>query len=137
MKLRLEREIFGPKATIGKLYIDGVFECYTLEDVDRKLESGGVKIHSETAIPRGTYKVIIDLSNRFKKELPHILNVPKFEGIRIHPGNKSADTEGCILLGKNVSNDDFISESKKAFTAFFDKLKVAIDNGETVTIEVI
>jgi hypothetical protein len=136
MQLKVVRYGFGPKATIGKLYINDVFECYTLEDVDRHLESGGVKIQNETAMPRGLYDVIIDYSNHFGKDLPHILNVPQFVGIRIHPGNDDTATEGCLLLGKSVVNDDFISESKLDFNAFFDKLKAALNNGETVTIEI-
>lgn len=76
-------------STIGELLIDGVFECFTLEDKERD-----VKIKSETAIPKGTYKVIINQSNRFKRLLPLLLNVPNFEGVRIHSGNTNHNTEG-------------------------------------------
>lgn len=128
MKLRLERFEFGDTFTIGKFYIDGVFHCFSLEDKVRQ----GEKVDGQTAIPTGTYPVIIDLSTRFGKQLPHILGVPNFTGVRIHPGNTSKDTEGCILLGQNWTGGDFISNSKIAFNSFFEKLKEA----KTATIVV-
>jgi hypothetical protein len=121
MKLRLERFEYGSSYTIGKFYIDGVYHSFSLEDVVRK----GEKVNGQTAIPTGTYPVIIDLSARFGKQLPHVLSVPGFEGIRIHPGNTSKDTEGCILLGTAWTGGDFITNSKVAFNTFFDKLKEA------------
>ena len=121
MKLRLERFEYGSTYTIGKFYIDGVYHSFSLEDVVRK----GEKVNGQTAIPTGTYPVIIDLSARFGKQLPHVLNVPGFEGIRIHPGNTSKDTDGCILLGTSWTGGDFICNSKLAFNTFFDKLKEA------------
>jgi len=126
MKLRLERFEYGDTFTIGKFYIDSVSHCFSLEDKVRK----GEKVNGQTAIPTGTYPVIIDLSARFGKQLPHILGVPNFTGVRIHPGNTSKDTEGCILLGTAWTGGDFITNSKVAFNSFFDKLKVA----QTATI---
>lgn len=131
MELRLNRFKYGSKATIGKLFVNGVVECYTLEDVKR---ADGVKIDGATCIPAGMYMVTIDDSTRFQRLMPHILRVPNFEGVRIHSGNTDADTEGCILLGTSIENDDFISGSKDAFNVFFPKLKVALDAGETVSI---
>ena len=133
MELLLERYDFQEKSTIGKLYINAVFFCYTLEDIDRKLENGGIKQDHITAIPRGLYQVIIDMSTRFKKLMPHILNVPQFEGIRIHSGNSDIDTEGCIILGQNPK-DDWISNSRDTFNQFFTQLQSAINNKEKVTI---
>ena len=128
MKLTLKRYDFTPEATFGKLFVDGVFECEVLEDFDRKLESGGEKIYGETAIPRGKYHVLITYSNRFKRDLPLLLEVPQFEGIRIHPGNTAADTLGCLLVGTaRVGNT--IRNSKIAFNALFQKLEAA-DNIE-------
>ena len=121
MKLRLERFEYGSTYTIGKFYIDGVSHCFSLEDVVRK----GEKVNGQTAIPTGTYSVIIDVSVRFGKQLPHILDVPNFTGIRIHSGNTSKDTEGCILLGYTWEGGDRIGLSKAAFNSFFDKLKEA------------
>lgn len=128
MNLQLQRHTFTDKSTIGSLYVDGVFECYTLEDVVRP---EGVKIKGETAIPYDEYEVIIDFSNRFQKPMPHVMNVPMFDGIRIHPGNSDVDTEGCILLGKSKSVD-FIGNSREAFGAFFPKLQSGLTRGKVM-----
>lgn len=117
MELLLKRLHKTSNSTIGELYVNGVFQCYTLEDVERV-----VKIKNETAIPKGKYKVVITYSNRFKRDLPLLLNVPNFEGVRIHSGNTNHDTEGCILVGLTRSKD-FIGNSRKAFAKLFDKLK--------------
>lgn len=119
MKIQIKRLHKTENSTIGELTIDGKFECYTLEDKERE-----VKIKCETAIPKGTYNVIINQSNRFKKLLPLLLNVPNFEGVRIHPGNTNHDTEGCILVGRTMSKD-FIGQSRKAFESLFKKMKEA------------
>lgn len=87
--------------TLGSLFLNGKFFCYTVEDQDRLLETGGTKIKSRTAVPRGKFKMINTFSNRFQKELPLLVNVPGFEGIRIHGGNTAEDSEGCILVGTN------------------------------------
>ncbi len=136
MKITLTRTDITDASTIGELEIDGIFECYTLEDKDRKLEDGGVKVPGETAIPRGTYKVIIDFSNRFQRLLPLVLNVPQFTGIRIHPGNEAEDTEGCILVG-NSKSINFIGQSRAAFDALFKKLSDARGNHEEIHLEVV
>ena len=119
MIIAIKRLYKSENSTIGEMTVDGKWECYTLEDKERE-----VKIKSETAIPKGTYKVIINKSNRFKKLLPLLLNVPNFEGVRIHPGNSNHDTEGCILVGRTRSKD-FIGQSRKAFESLFAKMKLA------------
>jgi hypothetical protein len=101
------------------MLVDGLFQCFTLEDVERP-----VKIKGETAIPKGTYKVIINESNRFKRLLPLLLNVPDFEGVRIHSGNSNHDTEGCILVGQ-TRNKNYIGQSRKAFEKLFKKMQSA------------
>jgi len=121
MLIEVKRFEFQNTHTIGKMYINGVYECYTLEDVVRN----GSKVIGKTAIPTGEYKIIIDKSVRFKQDMPHILNVPNFTGVRIHSGNTSAHTEGCILLGTTWSGKDFIGNSRSAYKKFFDKLKQA------------
>lgn len=131
----IERGASGVSCTIGKLYVDGVFFAYSLEDVDRKLEAGGQKIKGETAIPRGVYGVVIDFSTRFQKQMMHVLNVPQFEGIRIHAGNTDKDTEGCILLGK-VRSDNAVFNSREAVNALFDKVQQALASGSTVSLEI-
>ena len=119
MEILIKRLHKTENSTIGELTIDGKFECFTLEDKERD-----VKIKGETAIPKGTYKVIINQSNRFKRLLPLLIDVKGFEGVRIHPGNSNHDTEGCILVGLNRSVD-YITKSRKAFYALFIKMQLA------------
>jgi len=116
MNLRLVRETFTEESCIGRLFINEKFECYTLEDAFRK-----VKIRNETCIPVGTYEIIISYSERFMVPLPLLLRVPNFEGIRIHWGNKAADTSGCILLGTE-RKPDFVTGSKIACSNLFKRL---------------
>lgn len=130
MELLLKRIHKTNNSTIGELSINGKFECYTLEDVERV-----EKVHGKTAIPKGRYQVVITMSNRFKVELPLLLNVPNFDGIRIHAGNKANDTEGCLLLGTTRSVD-FIGNSKLAMSKFLPKLKEALKKEKVfITIE--
>lgn len=126
MKIVVNRIELSDKSTIGTLTIDGKFFCYTLEDKVRS-----VKIAKVTAIPTGTYKVSQTVSNRFKILMPLLHDVPNFSGVRIHAGNKSEDTEGCILCGYTKAAD-FIGDSRKAFKDFMAKIK-GIEN---ITIEI-
>ncbi len=122
-RIFIQRFEFQEKCTIGKLFLDGVdLGIFTLEDKRRPL---GEKVFGQTAIPEGIYEVIITLSNHFKRELPLLLSVPQFDGVRIHPGNTDADTEGCILVGKTWAGGDFIGHSKEAFEELFGFLKTA------------
>ncbi|MGI0014162.1 MAG: DUF5675 family protein [Nitrososphaera sp.] len=91
MQLILQRYDRNEFRIIGKLYMDGRFFCWTLEDPENPPEGKG-------AIPLGTYQVIVNHSPRFNRLLPLLMNVPGFEGIRIHIGNVIADTAGCILV---------------------------------------
>ena len=137
MKIELHRLELGPKATIGKLYLDGIFECLTLEDVVRDLkEDGSGKVQNETAIGAGTYKVIIDFSQKFQKEMLHIMDVPFFTGIRIHSGNTDENTEGCVLVGNEKINDDFIHGGSHELPILQGKIQEAIDRGEEVDITI-
>ena len=116
----VKRRWFTDEATISDLIIDGFKKCFILEDPVR-IE----KIPNVTAIPEGTYELIISYSNRFKKHLPLLLNVPNFKGIRMHPGNTADDTSGCLLPGIGKSEDNkVIFYSRKAFTDVFELLKV-------------
>jgi hypothetical protein len=133
MKLKLVRDIAGADCTLGTLSVDGRFQCFTCEDVERL---DGPKIHGKTAIPRGRYNVAITHSNRFKRSLPLLIDVPGFSGIRIHPGNTAADTEGCILPGTRRTLAGVI-ESRVAFEALFAKIGDAISKGGSVTIEIV
>lgn len=129
MRLTLMREPSIGASTFGVLFVDGHFQCFTLEDVLRE----GPKVHGETAIPAGTYRIIINQSPRFRRRLPLLLQVPGFEGIRIHPGNHVDDTEGCILVGlrRDVAAGKVL-ESRLAFTPLLQKLEGA--NDITITI---
>jgi len=137
MKLRLERQILSDECTIGELSVDMVPECWICEDCDRHLEDNpDAKIKGKTCIPRGTYNVVITPSARFKRDLPLLEGVKGFDGIRIHPGNSAADTEGCLLPGKGHT-DKTVTESRAAFNALFAKIQQALQDGDTVTIEVV
>ena len=116
MILTLTRKEFTENSTIGDLYIDGTFFCYTLEDVVRD-----EKIYGETAIPYGEYNIQLTMSNRFKKILPLLINVPNYSGVRIHAGNTKADTHGCPLVGMTKSKD-FVGMSRVAMQKLMQKL---------------
>lgn len=127
VELLLKRIFKGPQYTIGKLYINGKYFCDTLEDVVRE-----TKIPNETAIPPGTYKVIVNMSPRFKRLLPRLLNVPGFDGILIHRGNTPSDTSGCILVGENKVKGKVINSTP------YEKKLVEIlkdENDISITIE--
>lgn len=141
MNLLLERTPSGTTCTIGDLYIDGDWFCFMLEDIVREVEGQPVeswKVKGKTAIPAGTYRVQITYSNRFKRDLPLLVSVPGFEGIRIHPGNTDADTEGCLLPGLALGlGGESISRSREAFDALFAKLHEAESAGEEIEITII
>ncbi len=123
MEILLERNIYTNDSTIGELTF-GDKKVFTLEDKVRDinkdgdlLDKGEEKVYGETAIPSGTYQIVITYSNRFKKPLPLLLNVRGFEGIRIHAGNTKANTYGCILLGLGKQTN-MITESRDAMSIF-------------------
>jgi hypothetical protein len=143
MKLTLKRIAKRPTYTIGRLYVDGVKFCDTLEDTDRGLTSTmslqdikKIKIASKTAIPSGTYTVTMNvISPRLSKKefyrkncdggrVPRLLNVPGYEGVLIHVGNTAKDSAGCILVGVN-SKVGAVLESKKTFLKLYTLLKKA------------
>lgn len=151
MRLTLNRIYKNSRYTIGKLYIDGVYFCNTLEDTDRELDNKmpidkikSIKVNAQTAIPKGEYKITLNVvSPRFSKypfyqevckgKLPRLLNVPGFEGILIHVGDgvKGPDlTEGCILVGKNKIKGGLL-EGKTVFTELYNKIK-----NQDLTIEI-
>ena len=134
MELTLNRIFLGSSATIGELLVNDKHLCDTLED---RVRPEGEKVYGKTAIPEGTYEVKLTHSPRFKKILPEILNVPNFSGIRIHTGNSSKDTEGCILVGTwDGEKEDWISNSKVAFNKLMSLLQKAADNKEKITITI-
>lgn len=130
MEIKVIRKEFTEKSTIGEMFINGEYLCYTLEDRVRD----GEKVPGETAIPYGKYDVVINFSNRFQKYMPLLMNVTNFSGIRIHPGNKATDTEGCILLG-NYRNKDEITDSRTAFNKLI-KILTSVEKKEKIVIEI-
>ena len=134
MELTLNRIFLGSSATIGELLVNDKYLCDTLED---RVRPEGEKVYGKTAIPEGTYEVKLTHSPRFKKTLPEILNVPNFSGIRIHTGNSSKDTEGCILVGTwDGEKEDWVGNSRIAFDELMALLEEATNNKEKVTITV-
>lgn len=137
MNLRLIREPSRDAATLGALYVNGVFQCWTCEDAIREVPGQPVKawkVPGLTAIPAGRYPVVITMSPRFRKRLPLLLNVPGFDGIRIHVGNRAKDTEGCILPGR-VRLPDGVGQSRVAFDALFARLEAATGDEIWLTVE--
>jgi hypothetical protein len=112
------------------MLIDGEFHCYTMEDIDRFLENGGVKIPKQTAIPRGTYRLGATMSKRFGCVMPQIFDVPQFDGIRIHKGQRAEDTEGCPLVGMKRVDPFTIANCAAAYDPFFKKLMEALGRNE-------
>jgi hypothetical protein len=125
MKMVLTRKWVSSSAVVGELTIDGVFQCYTLEDPD---EAGD-------RIPLGTYRVVVDMSKRFGKLMPHVLgNGVDERGIRIHAGNTQADTIGCILVG-NRHGWTSVFDSKLAFLALMSKLSLVNSASLVIKLE--
>ena len=137
-KLLLKRIARKAGYTIGKLYIDGAYFCDTLEDTDRlnkgmtAAELAAKKIPGQTAIPEGTYKVIVNVSPKFKRLLPRLVNVPGYEGVLIHRGNTPADTAGCILVGENKQVGKVLNS-----TFYEDRLVDMLKHDNNITIEVV
>ena len=126
MELLVERRWPTAESTIGTLLVDGEVECLTLEDQVRPRDAP--KVPGKTAIPAGRYEVRVTYSNRFKCALPLLLNVPNFEGIRIHAGNTAADTEGCILVGQERGLNTIL-RSRAALADLLPKIQAALREG--------
>lgn len=140
MKLKIIRKQFDDQRTIGELLVNGVHECWTLEDrcADQEVTLAPYeKIKGKTAIPAGDYLVIVDFSARFQKNMPHVLTLGRegklgtpdgvgFTGVRIHSGNTEKDTEGCVLVG-DLRESNAILNSGAAYGRLFRKLE---QNGE-------
>ena len=152
MKLKVDRKWKADTYTISAFFINGVRFYETVEDKDRGLSSGmsladinSKKVYGETAIPTGTYKVILSVSNKFKTRawakkygglVPELVNVPGFSGVRIHPGNTAADSLGCILPGENKIKGG-VTNSTKRYYELMDKYIVpAWSRKEEITITI-
>jgi hypothetical protein len=146
VKLQVVRTQFGRDATNGLLFIDGLFECYTLEDQYQE-----VKVMHETCIPEGTYDIkfrtVGGFHERYKKRygnshygMLHLQDVPGFTYILIHAGNTDEHTSGCLIVGEtqqdlDVSEDGFIGSSGKAYVKLYNKIAKQLLIGNPVTIE--
>lgn len=142
LALRRTEKSRDGKATIGDLFVDGVHECFVLEDTVREVSGRPVaswKVSGQTAIPAGTYRIVIDrsplfslrVSKKFKASLdiytPHLLDVSGYSGIRIHPGVRAEDTEGCLCPGRtHTPGEALVGESRLAMTALLPKLERAL-----------
>ena len=140
MKLHLQRTERGDRYTMGRLAIDGEPFCDTLEPTDRHLEAATMrpeqKVFGQTAIPTGTYPVVLTYSPRFKRTLPLLKNVPHFEGIRIHAGNYPDDTQGCILVGENKYKG-MVVNSRQWLKRLIDRITEARERDEAIWLTVI
>lgn len=139
MKITLIRIANRPTYCIGKLYIDGIYQCDVLEDVDRGLDDSMTvdeilkkKVKGQTAIPTGTYPIYITYSPKYKKKMPLVDNVKGYSGIRIHSGNTHKDTEGCLLVGKNKEVGKVL-ESRVTFNQLY---KILTETKERITIDI-
>lgn len=142
MDIKLVRRAYRDAYTIGSLYFDGEYQCDTVEDKDRGLKKNDslgkiakTKVYGKTAIPKGTYRVILSWSRAFKQIMPEILDVPGFSGIRIHSGNSADDSLGCIIVGENKVVGKVIN-SRAAYQRILAKLKHAEECGEDFTITI-
>lgn len=135
MELKLIRRYKKPDYTIGELFVNNRYFCDTLEDCVRDL-SKEEKIAGLTAIPAGTYEVIVNISPRFKRKLPRLLNVPGFEGILIHRGNIPQDTAGCILVGENKIKGQVVNSTPYELE-LTRLLEQAQQKDEKITIQII
>lgn len=152
MEIKVRRIAKKEAYTIGKMYIDGAYVCDTLEDKDRGLTSNmsvaqicRVKIKGETAIPTGRYLVDMKtVSPRFggraqyqfcRGRLPRLCNTPGYQGVLIHCGNTSKDTEGCILVGENKERGKVLN-STATFRKLYPILKAADESGEQIWITI-
>lgn len=127
LDMKLVRTEFKDTQTVGKLYLNGVYFCDTLEDKNRDLNKNGIfdgdekKVYAQTCIPFGQYKVIINQSPRFKRLMPRLLNVPHFDGILIHNGVTEKNSAGCILVGSYDGQK--LVRSKEIFNKLFEIMK--------------
>lgn len=138
MILHMDREASKNGATLSRLYADGVFVCDVLEDEVREVTGQPVaawKKWGVTAIPAGTYPIRFETSNRFGPQTLTVKDVEGFEGIRIHGGNTSANTEGCLLPGTRNSNCT-VASSQAALSKLKDIVLGAFYNGEDVTLTI-
>lgn len=143
MNLTLKRRYFASTYTIGSIYINGKYFCDTVEDKNRDLNKDGDlndpgegKVYAKTAIPFGKYTIIVNMSPKFKRELPRLLNVKHFEGILIHRGATANSSAGCIIVGENKVKGGVINSAKYEIE-LTKILKEAQNRRERITITIV
>lgn len=139
MELKLLRRPTSGPTTIGSLYLDKEFFCYTLEDPVREVPGVPVeewKIKGETAIPYGRYRVVLGWSPKFQMMTPRLEDVPGYEGVLIHPGNYARDTEGCILPGMTLPENNMVGDSRRAFNLLNSIISRAIQSDDEVWLNI-
>lgn len=143
LELVITRDQVRPAVTLGVLTIDGKHFCYTLED--RVRAANAPKVYGDTAIPAGRYRVVIDTSARFKKLMPHILDLPGNRtlfgdrpldlcGVRIHGGNTTDDTHGCPLVAYKRGIDRIYVSASEDLTR---RLLQAEDSGKEIFLTIV
>ena len=144
MEITVDRAFKKADYTISHLLVNGSRFCETCEDTDRGLTSKTpveeikrikALYPGRTAIPSGRYQVIVNMSTRFKKLMPLLVDVPGYAGVRIHPGNTAKDTEGCILPGRNTIKGG-VADSRIWYNKLFEMINKAIDKKEKVFITI-
>lgn len=154
LQLRLKRIARKATYTIGRLFVENVRFCDTLEDTDRGLKQTDSlasintrKVYGETAIPAGKYEVVMNVVSPkyaavdwYKRNcnggrMPRLKSVPGYEGVLIHPGNTAIDTLGCVLVGKNTVVGK-LTQSRDTFAALYKKLKAAADAGKKIVLTI-
>lgn len=142
VELHQVRKYFSETSTISELFYDGRFVCFLLEDKDRGLQSDwdlarikAEKVYGKTAIPTGEYSIQITYSPKYKKDMPQVMNVKGFEGIRIHSGNVADHSEGCLLPGLTMKQD-FVGNSREAVAKLYTIIKTNLDAKREVRLKI-
>ena len=152
MKIKIDRKWPKSSYVVGNWYVSGRKLCNSLEETERGLvksmppgKINQIKIKGATAIPKGTYTVVLSVSPKFKDRVwgrkydgltPEILKVKGFSSVRIHPGNRASDTDGCPLIGDNTAVGR-LTNSTKRYYELMDKLMVAWEKGEEIILDIV
>lgn len=143
MKILVQRFHSTKNYTVGLMFIDGVFKCFTLED-----EKRDVKVYAETRIPAGIYNLSLQAAGslhtrykakfQFHKGMLLLNSVPNFSGIMIHMGNSDKDTAGCLLVGESFClGCSKITDSQKAYEKIYPLISAALLAHEKVSVHVV
>jgi hypothetical protein len=138
LELLLQRKIHNKTSTEGNLLVDANWFCHTIEDVVRAKPNEwkpSLKVYGKTAIPYGRYQVLVTYSNRFKRDLTAVLNVPDFEGIRIHNGVNETSSAGCIIVSYKAAKGKLINE-RNAMNDLCNKVQAATKAGKKVWLTI-